>query len=109
MFRVLCLQGERIAHAVGCAFSVYAGKKKEKTDENQNSAQAPPVNPSTTAAGIAWEDMGGLVVTRLLLRKVWGSITRSPKHILRFNSRASTLAGKQCWLCAVRLQQTVIV
>ena len=23
---------------------------------------------------------------------------------LRFNYRASTLAGKQCWLCAVRLQ-----
>ena len=22
---------------------------------------------------------------------------------LRLNSRASTLAGKQCWLCAVRL------
>ena len=28
---------------------------------------------------------------------------------LRFNSRASTLADKHCWLCAVRLQQTVIV
>ena len=28
---------------------------------------------------------------------------------LRFNSRASTRAGKQCWLSAVRLQQTVIV
>ena len=28
---------------------------------------------------------------------------------LRFNYRASTPAGKQCWLCAVRLQQTVIV
>ena len=28
---------------------------------------------------------------------------------LRFTSRASTLTGKQRWLCAVRLQQTVIV
>ena len=28
---------------------------------------------------------------------------------LRFTSRASTLTGKQCWICAVRLQQTVIV
>ena len=28
---------------------------------------------------------------------------------LRFNFRPSTLAGKQCLLCAVRLQQTVIV
>ena len=28
---------------------------------------------------------------------------------LRFTARASTLTGKQCWLCAVRLQQTVIV
>ena len=27
---------------------------------------------------------------------------------LRFNSRASTLAGKQCLPCAVRLYQTVI-
>ena len=29
-------------------------------------------------------------------------------HLI-FTSRSSTLAGKQCWLCAVRLQQTVIV
>ena len=28
---------------------------------------------------------------------------------LRFISRVSTLVGKQCWLCAVRLQQTVTV
>ena len=28
---------------------------------------------------------------------------------LIFNYRASTLADNQCWLCAVRLQQTVIV
>ena len=26
---------------------------------------------------------------------------------LKFNSQASTLAGKQCWLCAVRLQEIV--
>ena len=28
---------------------------------------------------------------------------------VRFNYRASTLASKQWWLCAVRLLQTVIV
>ena len=28
---------------------------------------------------------------------------------LRFNSMASTLAGKQCWLCASRLLQTVML
>ena len=28
---------------------------------------------------------------------------------LRFNSRMATRAGKQCWLCSVRMQQTVIV
>ena len=31
------------------------------------------------------------------------------REYLRFTFRASTLTGKQCWLCAVRLQQTVIV
>ena len=31
------------------------------------------------------------------------------RAFFRLNSRPSILIGKQCWLCAVRLQQTVIV
>ena len=40
-----------------------------------------------------------------------GSVFNSPVAgaYLSFNSRASTPAGKQCWMCSVRLQQTMIV
>ena len=47
--------------------------------------------------------------TRLLVRWVRGFNFPVARAYLRFTSRASTLTGKQCWLCDVRLQQTVIV
>ena len=52
--------------------------------------------------------LGDLVVTHfLLVQRVQGSIPWSPSgEHLRFNSQASTLADKQCWLWAVWLQQT---
>ena len=55
-------------------------------------------------------DLGGLVVTHSAAgaKGPWFNFTVARAY-LRFNSWASTLAGKQCWLYAVRLQQTVIV
>ena len=54
--------------------------------------------------------LGGLVVTHSAA-STKGPVINSPagRAYLRFNSQASPLAGKQCFLCAVRLQQTVIV
>ena len=53
---------------------------------------------------------GGLVVLHSAA-SAKGPGFNSPvaRAYLRFNSRASTLAVKQCWLCAARLLQTVIV
>ena len=54
--------------------------------------------------------LGGLQVThRLLVRE--GSVFNASvaREHSRFNFWAFTPAGKQFWLCAVRLQQTVIV
>ena len=47
---------------------------------------------------------GDLVVTHSAAGTK-GSKFNSPvaRAYFRFNSQASTLAGKQCWLCAVRL------
>ena len=54
--------------------------------------------------------LGGLVVTHSTAgAKGPGFNSAVTRAYLRFNSRASTLAGRQCWLYAVRLQQTVIV
>ena len=54
--------------------------------------------------------LGDLVVTHSAAgAKGPGFNSRVARAYLRFNSRPSTLAGKQCWLCAVRLQQTVTV
>ena len=54
--------------------------------------------------------LGGLVVTHSAAgAKGPGFNSPVARAYLRFNSRASTLTGKQCWLCAVRLPQTVTV
>ena len=54
--------------------------------------------------------LGGLVVTRSAAGAKGPELNSTVvRAYSRFNSRVTTLAGKQCWLCAVRLQQTVIV
>ena len=57
-----------------------------------------------------FQGLGGLVVIHSAAKATSpGFNSVDARAYLRFNSHASTLAGKQCWLYAVRLHQTVIV
>ena len=54
--------------------------------------------------------LGGLVVIHSAAgAKGPGFNSPVARAYLTFNSQTSTLGGNECWLCAVRLQQTVIV
>ena len=62
------------------------------------------VNSCYTANGL-----GGIVIHSAVSEKGPEFNSSVARAYFVFKSRSSTLAGKQCWLCAVRLQLTVIV
>ena len=69
--------------------------------------------PTRTLRSAERKDLVGLgnlvIIHSAASAKAMGFNSPVAQEYLRFNSRAATLIGKQCWLCAVRLQQTVIV